>query len=501
MKKEIFYFLISIVFFALSFPAFGFWPLSFVALVPFFTILNSKDHYSRKNIFLLSFLFGANTSAILLSVAFSKYLLMFCTLVLIYGLLFGLFGIIYIQLKKKTIYTIFLFASLWVIFEWVRQLIFQDFDYTTISYTSYALPQLLSFAAIGGRYLVSFIIALINAFLGYSLLHGVNKKFKKVFIGSLCIIVSLYVTNKIYLSSGDKSGHEVSFSTMQVKEFFSPYSEMQNGKLVLNTEIERLTEESIQKHADYIIYPYNFVNHAITTKDNPLQKTYINAYFEDVDATLKKIIPKNTTFIFWTDDLKKGDDIKIYDETEFWQNGTTTNYYQKRSIHPFYDITSDYFRNFRVINQPYDYTASKEDKIIAIGNERFSNLNCSELNYTYLARHDRNLGANIILSVGYSSVFEHPVIGESNLVLVQLRAIETGVPVIRADIRGPSVFVDKNGIIISKMNVDQNNILFQRLFIEDNPQKTIYVLFGDYLFITLLFIFITYFYFYKYREE
>ncbi len=500
MKKIYFYSFCSAFILFLSSFVFGFWLLGFIAIVPYFYILNENKQVSLKSIFWSSFLFGFIFSFLIFgSVLYSCALLLFI-IALVCAIFFGIFGVVYTQIKQNNIYDVLIFASLWVIFEFVRQLVFQDYDYTMVAFIAHSFNPILSFASIGGRFLVSFIIVLTNAFIGYFIINSINKKSIKVLI--VCFFVLLFIgfSNNVYLKSGNGSGTEISFSSIQSKNF-NEYSEMKDGVFVLNSATESLIGEAVKNHPDYIIYPFNIVKLITIYKNNPFRNDYVSGTFEDINNMFKKIIPPNTKFIHWSDTVREEEGYNIFDETDFFLNGTTTNYYQKRNIHPFYELTSDYFRGGGVIKYPYEYTASKEDKLVIFDKVRFGNLNCSELNYSYLARHDSLLGANIILSVGNSSIFEDHVLGNAHLVLSQLRATETNLPFIRSDMNSSSAFINKKGVVVYEAKSDKDHFLSGKLFVEDNPKKTIYTYFGDYLFISLLFVYLFYIVLVKTQER
>jgi apolipoprotein N-acyltransferase len=420
---------------------------------------------------------------------------------LICSITFGLISLLYCQLKRGNYFDIIIFAALWALFDWVRQLIFQDFDYMTISYTAYALPALLSFASIGGIYIVTFIISLINGFVGFFVLKGFNKKIFKVFLVTIFILVFIFLLNKIYLNTSFKNGHEVSFASIQANGNFDYYAENENSIFLFSTQMTDLIKKAIIKSPDYIIYPKNPVPLITAEKNHTNNDQYISASFDDIDSELAKIIPQNINFIYWADTMRKETGDRVYDTTMFYKNGITTEYYEKRNPHPFINVSSNYFRNTGVIVYPYDFTPSNEDKINIIDKDRFSNLSCSELNYSGVARHDMNNGANIILSVGNSWEFEQIVFGITNTVLAQYRAAETNLPMIRSDMRGPSIIVNKDGSVNKELRTGEGNILFAKVFVEDQPKKTLYTYLGNYFIITIFFIIIVYSLYLKFKNK
>ena len=102
----------------------------------------------------------------------------------------------------------------------------------------------------------------------------------------LLIFISIYYGNKIYLNSGSNLGHEVTFSTIQVKKDFAPYVILENKVIKTRPEIENLLHQAVLKNTDYIIYPYSPVLKVVTDIKKPINENYIGTDFRHLNEMI-----------------------------------------------------------------------------------------------------------------------------------------------------------------------------------------------------------------------
>ncbi|MBU1046843.1 hypothetical protein KKH36_03640 [Patescibacteria group bacterium] len=178
------------------------WGFSFVALVPLlYAIYETKN---SKNAFLYSFLTGFifigsvyfwfydayplewlkidSTVNNFLSVFVGWFITTLTSLVI------GFFGLILFKLKTNRIHDILLIPSLWVLGEFIRFYTFSIFHYSSeilvgphytfgsLGHTLANSQSLLQLASLGGAYLLSFIVVLINAVLFFFFLYSLSMK-------------------------------------------------------------------------------------------------------------------------------------------------------------------------------------------------------------------------------------------------------------------------------------------------------------------------------------
>lgn len=174
----------------LGYPPFGMKILPFLSFIPLLLFLNIRGISSKKCflaglvagfIFMGDVMFwmfdclpltwlGVENSFVVNFVFFATWFL----LVLFCSLLFGLFGLVYCHSSRGNFWDVLLIPSLWVILEYLRTWIFTfslwgkesvlgaHWTFGNLAYSAVQIPVLRFMASIGGIYLISFLIVLIN---------------------------------------------------------------------------------------------------------------------------------------------------------------------------------------------------------------------------------------------------------------------------------------------------------------------------------------------------
>src|SRR5208283_2636798 len=104
-----------------------------------------------------------------------------------------------------------------------------------------------------------------------------------------------------------------------------------------------------------------------------------------------------------------------------------------------------------------------------------SSLICFESIVPTIARALVNRGAQLLVIVTNDSWFGKTAAPYEHADMAKFRAIETGIPIVRAANTGYSCFIDNRGHVLKSLDIYQTGTLTQNLSIEDHPQKTFYV--------------------------
>ncbi|MFW5985641.1 MAG: apolipoprotein N-acyltransferase [Halanaerobiaceae bacterium] len=115
-------------------------------------------------------------------------ILLVSVLFVLLGLFYALWGYVYVFIKSRRGFYPFVFAFSWTGIEYLRYLVLRALPFSFVGYTQVGFNSLLQFAEMGGVFLLSFIIALINGYL-FSLIFLKKKKalFSLVIISLLVI--------------------------------------------------------------------------------------------------------------------------------------------------------------------------------------------------------------------------------------------------------------------------------------------------------------------------
>lgn len=518
----------------LAFYPFDFWFLGMIGLVPLFYFINFSDKLPDKKIFSGGFFVGAS-----FSVALSFFTLiqfhwlpetylfswavrfLFLPIAILSGTIAGGAVILYRKLRLGFLIDIFTGAAVWTLAEIIINALFSGYHYGLLAYTVHPIYQLVNFASIGGVFFVSFLVALINAFIVSFLLwprylelfpnayienekkykgtiFDKNKFLKFLLIAknivillgiTILVLAVVYFANNKYLRSGDKEKNKAVFALLQNQEKEdAAFGKFINGKFYY-PKMENLISVANIKKPDFIIYPFApFLGYLKDDSKTTISSKMIAGSEKEFSDWVNNNVGQKSTLITWNNSVREN---KPYNEIDFWKNKTQTNHYQKRALFPFMDYTPDYAQKIGMYTTPMDVIrGSFDQKPIEAGDLRIANLLCSEINNSLVARLDVKLGANIFLAIGSEAMFVDDVAGNFNIISAQYRAVETNRPIIRSNRLGPSAFIDGNGKVLSKIDFGKDGILFGNIEYQKNPRNTLYSYLGNWGFFSVLFVYL-----------
>ncbi len=400
---------------------FGFW------LVGIFWIENSINVFGGANIFISSFL------TILLSMFLSLFQ--------------GLVFFTYSFLKNDNFLSkLFLFPSLWVLSEWLREFLFSGFPWLYIGYTSIDNFFVNGFIPISGIFGMSFIIILLSS----STLE-LFKNIKRFNLSSLILcnlLILLICISNIFLIKVNWTTptSEIDIVVVQpnigIKEKWTSQGRREStdimGRLLIK-ESSRLIDKSDTPKLFFfpeVFLPGQFSNFAFYLK--PFLTLTEKANIGVVAGTLSK-----------TDENSK-----IYNSLISFGNLKGT--YLKEKLVPFGEYVPysffNYFFNFFNFSRPEVSAGKNNEIIIGDGYSIFASI-CYEvafqdLFYKYAPQ------SNLLFSASNDAWFGETIGPHQHLQIARYRAAENRKPLIRSTTSGISAVVDEKGSIIDYIKID-----------------------------------------------
>jgi len=173
---------LSSLLYCISFPGTWLSLVVFVSLVPlFYAIERARDwRQAAARGFLYGALFGLGLAYwIFIAVRFHYEASLFFSLLFVLlpvpvplGVLFALFAIVYRYFRRDSaVFYLAVLPSLWVIFEYIREVVPLFLPWGLAGYSMAGFPRFAQAADLGGLYLVSFLVVMINASL-YRIFDG-----------------------------------------------------------------------------------------------------------------------------------------------------------------------------------------------------------------------------------------------------------------------------------------------------------------------------------------
>ena len=475
----------------LAFHPFNLWPLAFIALVPLYYFVAAYPARSSREVFIGGFITG---SVFALSLSYftvvqfrwipEAYLFSgivhfgFIPIGLLGGLLCGGFcTLAYRLLRTQSILlNILAGAAAYTAGEMLLYMLCGGYYFAMLGYTAAPIPFFVSFAAVSGAFMVSFLVALINSAIAEGLvcIHNDAPRYSKTVLVIALAVIGIYGLNMWYLNSPTAIHGEFTVVTLQTASRDAVGFGGVNGKNFSFPALEQRLRSSGQSVPDLLIYPFSPVEGALYEGEKPsLNKNILVASRSSFLAWTTPLLPASTTLMVWTTLYK---DAKFYNVFEFVQKGKLASEYRKRYIFPFIDYTPQWAQRLGFYTTQVDMSTG-EDFPLTVAGIRAGAMLCSEIHKQSLARADAH-DSLLLISAGSEAVFVDGVASEYSLKAAQFRAAETNLPAVRANILGPSAIIDRNGSVAARLNRGNTGELRGTLELRE-PHRTLYVAWGS----------------------
>ena len=352
---------------------------------------------------------------------------------------FGVVTLLYgIWRNKRPLTDSLLAASLYTVGESVSFSLVSGYYYPSVAHALAPFPPALLIASLGGVPLVIFSAAWINATLA--------QRSWRLFLGAVIFLAVLsagaYYYGRLHTASGavlpvaliQRNLGSLLYVTAPAPEPFGDYG--------LQTLI---SEAAAHGSTALVVYPFSPVE--ITYRGSRPAIGAIQNVVPDgvLGDWLKNFVPASTTVVLWDTASVQGN---LYDEFNLWQDGAE-QIYQKNILYPFSDYVPQWLRTLGFARLPYPLTPGLAGEA-SVGGVRLEGLFCSELQQEGYAREQAGR-SDVLLSIGFDSMFPGAFAGYWSLEAARLRAAENGVPVIRSSISGPSAVVNADGSVAESL--------------------------------------------------
>lgn len=473
----------------LTFYPLDFWLLGFVAIVPLFYHITQQGGHHRS-----AFESGAVTGALF------SFFLACCTvlqfhwldqtylfvalirassviIVVAGALVFGMVALGYSLLRgRHLLVSAFATAALCAAGEMLLQGVFGGYYIGSVAYASAAIPWLMSLAALGGMPLVTFAFSLSSVLVAECIAQAPEARARFLWkgavvvacVGVVCMVNWSYlhrptpergVLPVAIIQTGSRT--EVTFGTYESGTFSFPA--LEQALIVAATGSVQL-----------VVYPFSPVEGALYRgPKEKLNRSVLASPESAVGEWLKKILPADVTLLTWNTLYTDGAFKNVF---EYWEEGEVVAQYQKRALFPFMDYTPQWAQRIGLFSTPYDEEVGVDGEVV-VGGVTMGNLLCSEINHPELASLD-SIRSSVLISVGSETMFTSSVASEFNARAAQFRAVENNIPIVRANLLGPSVLVARDGVVLTRAEHMSQEVLTGELRLSE-PLPTLYRTYGN----------------------
>ena len=400
---------------------------------------------------------------------------------LIVAILFWLYQTIYFVLwsmvfnfvkdYKKILVAVFA-ASLWVIFEYIKNYFLSGFPINLLGYSQSSFIQIIQFADVCGVYGISFVIILINSLLFYWL-YNKEKKYLMIIILILALLLS-YSFIRINQIAKISNKNEIKIGIVQPNIAQEKKLRKSLKNEIINT-IYTTAQFFKEKKCNIILYP----------------ETLLPRMLEQVEEiqTLVKDISKYSDLSLIGG--KTVENKKLYNAIFLIsQDGNIVDKYKKKHLVLFGEYVP--FENFLVkllekVNLTDNFSEEVELKVFGFDRYTLGINICSENYYPYLSRELVLKGATLLTTHSNDAWCDGLSYPYQHFILNVFRAIENRKYLIVASNTGISGVISPTGKVIKQTDNQEQTAFEEKVY--TNNYITIYDKIGD-LFVYLCMIYV-----------
>ncbi len=485
---------------SLSLPPYNLFYLNFISfpfLLLFYLNLEIKKNHSS---FVYGWIFGFSyflsniywiANSLTVEEIFKPLIPFAITIIpLFLGIFYGISFLTFSYFKpKKKIESIFLFALIFSIIEYLRGHILGGFPWNLISFSLVEINQFIQILSYIGTYSLNLIVVTIFLVPAVILFEVTTKaKLLTVLLAITFIILNVIFGNLILKKHNNVLNLPLSFTIkiispkVDLKRFFDGT----DPSLVIKDLAEL---GNIDNRDAVYIYPEGILP---SINLNEIQE--YSSIFKDYFRNNHKIIIGVTRY----------KETEIFNSMALLDNDLKLlSVYDKNNLVPFgeYLPLENFFKNygFKKITQGYQsFSSANERNLINVNDLRFLPLICYEIIYSgSLNKNSENY--NFIINISEDGWFGKSIGIDQHFFHSIFRSIEEGKNIIRSANNGISAYIDSKGQIIKKIESTQKGVIEIDTYKEGS--KTIFSLLGNKIFFYFLIFYITVIFLLKKRER
>ena len=376
------------------------------------------------------------------------------------------------RFTPKPTYWIFSFAPLWLIFEWLRSVVLTGFPWLSLGYSQFESP-LSVFAPVIGEIGVTFILCL-TAVLLKQLVQRNNIKASLIGLGTIIVAIKLLQfpqwtqktnTSKTVVLVQGNIKQEMRYVPENDWPTFLKYLDLSRPHYA-DADLVIWPEAAIPMLEPAATDDLNNLDKAITNNKTALISGIINYNFES------KVI-LNTLIVMG---------LREEDDTKGQYHYPHNNRYNKHHLLPIGEFVplEDLLRPLApIFDLPMSSFTSGDFRQT---NLRANGLNivpaiCYEIIFPSQLRQNITKESDFILTVSNDAWFGTSAGPLQHMQIAQMRALEFGLPVLRATNNGVTAVTDEKGQIIKQIEQFEAGVLTAKVSLVDG--QTPYLLYGN----------------------
>jgi apolipoprotein N-acyltransferase len=422
---------------------------------------------------LSTFAFGLGCYSVVIPWIHFFGVLAFVALVIVMSVLLSIAGLITALLARRGISSPFLTAAAWVLAEAIQgRFPFGGFPWADVGVALHDVPAARALASVGGVLLISFVTVALAGFLldGFLALRARARR-----PGALAVagVVGLLLVTIL--------AHATWFDPTPTGSLHLAVLQGDDEELSLaGQQAQRLTDDHLAL-ADQLEGPYDlivFPESALDTDpevDTVLRDQIVAiAQEHDADVLVNALVSTDRDAPLTNERYNLN---LLYEP-----DGTLQGEYAKQHLVPFgeYVPMRSVFGGIAALRQvPYDLVAGDETVVFDVKGTPVGSVICFESAFGPLVRDVVRDGAEAIVVSTNNRSYRRSANTDQHLALGQLRAAETGRPLVQASVSGVTAVITPDGTVHDRTDLFEKTIVDTT--ITTTTGDTLYVRFGDWV--------------------
>lgn len=454
-----------------AFPPLGLFPVAWLALGPYFWFCATPRPWGRVVLghFLFCLPFWVGVVYWIPGVLETYGALPRPVSLLALGLMALLLGLVQLPValliqgvgRRSPLRGILCASGFWLLFELVRNFVpFGGFPWASLGYTQVPFSWVVQIADLGGVYLVSFLVALVNCLI----LAAVRFRDPRFGLAAAAVLLSAsgYGAYRIHAWSPPAEGVlPVAIAQADI----ALMADQQHYATKYFRTLPRLFDEAAALGARWVIFP---------EAQNPFQYEH-DFYFRQ----------------FWEDRVRRAEVYLLFNSTSFGESdyynsahllapdGERTYRYDKTHLVPFGEylpLRSLFGKTDALVAEVSHFAPGERIEVGEVDGVPFATLICYEAIFPEIAREGAAKGAQVLVNITNDGWFGNTAAPEQHLLMTAVRAIETRKVVLRGANSGFSAIITPTGAILYKTGLFEEALVTAE--VDANSYLTPFVRFG-----------------------
>lgn len=360
-------------------------------------------------------------------------------------------------------------AAAWVSFEYLRGQLFGGFPWIPLGNTMVTLLPVAQLASVGGVYLLSLFVALINALLAVAIVTPGRVQRRAVAGGvALLVMVSAWGGQRLAANTLVDQGTPIAVGLVQAniaqRDKWNP---ARAGDIV--ERYLSLTRDAVGRGAEVVLWP----------------ESATPFYFDEEptgQAMVRNLVRSTATpLLFGTDEVERDGTTRFYNSAFMLDPaGATAAVYRKMHLVPFGEYVP--FKDLLFFVSPLvegvsSFSPGQRVTMLPVAEHMMSTAICYEVTYPELMREGVRQGSELLTTITNDAWYGESSAPFQHFEMAAMRAIENGRYLVRAANTGISGIVDPYGRVLARTALGETTVVVgEARFVQ---ARTLYATMGD----------------------